>query len=384
MLPRGFAWLVRGAVWLVATGLLALLLTFDATGHVDSALYDINMRHWTYTPGNDVVIVAIDPSSLTKLGRWPFPRLLHARLINRLTDDGVRAIGLDITMTTPDAAHPAYDKALASALRRNGHVVMPVFAEPTDLGGTLEEMLPVPGLAREAAAFGQVDVDESTDGISRGVYLMAGLGQAYWPSLGLALYRQDHPRHPSAQLPGLRNPMPTGESPYLWIRDYYALLHYAGPSGTFGRVSYADVLDKKVPPSLLKGKTVLIGATAEGMRDIVRTPDGLMPGVEYQANILESLQRGLLLTPLGFTLQLVVGAIVLSVPCLLYGLPGFRRLWSVLLVGMLLPLASSLLLLRALGWWWPPTACVLTVAIAGAAWWLLVRPAGTAINATPA
>ena len=376
MSPRAFAWLVRSTAWLAGIGLLALLLATGVATRADDALYDLNMRYWTYAPGDDVVIVAIDPKSLDELGRWPFPRSLHARLIERLDAAGVRAIGMDVTMTTPDAAHPQNDRALATALRQSGRVVMPVFAEPADLGGTLQETLPVPALAQGAVAFGHVDVDQGMDGITRGAYLTAGLGRAYWPSLALALYRLDHPAKNDAQLPGLRNPAPGDASPYLWVRDHYVLLHYAGPAGSpdsFGRVSYADVLDGRVPTALLKGRVVLVGATAEGMGDIIRTPDGLMPGVEYQANMLESLRRGNLLVPLGFTAQFVVGAAMLALPCLLYGLPGLRRVWRTAAVGALLALAASLFMLRMLGLWWPPATCVLTFAIALVAWDLLGR-----------
>jgi CHASE2 domain-containing sensor protein len=385
MPPRAFAWLVRGAAWLAGTGLLALLLATGVVTRADDALYDLNMRHWTYTPGDGVVVVAIDPKSLDELGRWPFPRSLHARLIERLDAAGVRAIGMDVTMTTPDAAHPQNDRALAAALRQSGRVVMPVFAEPSDLNGALQEALPVSALAQGAAAFGHVDVDQGVDGITRGAYLTAGLGRAYWPSLALALYRLDHPAKNDADLPGLRNPAPGNASPYLWIRDHYVLLRYAGPVGSFGQVSYADVLDGRVPTALLKGRTVLVGATAEGMGDIIRTPDGLMPGVEYQANMLESLRRDDLLVPLGFTAQFVVGAAMLALPCLLYGLPGLRRVWRAAAAGILLALAASLFLLRMAGWWWPPAACMLTLAIALATWALLVRrPRHTAPFNSPA
>ena len=386
MSARAFAWLVRGAAWLAGVGLLALLLVAGATTRADDALYDLNMRHWSYPPGDDVVIAAIDPKSLAALGQWPWPRAVHARLLDRLTADGARAVGLDITTTNADTAHPQNDRALAAALRRNGRVAMPVFAEPDALGGPLEEMLPIPPLAEAVRAFGHVDVAEGSDGVTRGAYLTAGLGRAYWPSLALALYRLDRPGAAGDDaLPGLRNPAPADASPYLWVRDHYVLLRYAGPAGTFGRVSYADILDGSVPAAMLKGRTVLVGATAEGMRDIIRTPVGLMPGVEYQANMLESLRRGELLTPLGFTAQLALGAAMLALPCMLYGLPGLHRAWRAALAGIVLALAASLGLLRAAGWWWPPSACVLVIATALAAAVLAARfPRARGENGAPA
>ncbi|MDO1529688.1 CHASE2 domain-containing protein [Fulvimonas sp. R45] len=369
----GFAWLVRVAAWLAGCGLLALLLASGIATRADNALYDLNMRHWGYAAGDDVVIVAIDQKSLDALGHWPWPRDVHARLLDRLAADGVRAVGLDVIMTDADDAHPQNDRALAAAVRREGHVAMPVFAEPGELHGPLQEMLPIPALTQAAAALGHVDTPNGPDGVTRGAYLDAGLGRAYWPSLALALDRVGGGAGRDTALPGLRNPEPSDASPYLWVRDHYVLLRYAGPVGSFGQVSYVDVLDGKLPTGLLKDRLVLVGATAEGMRDILHTPVGLMPGVEYQANLLESLRRGLLVTPLGFTGQFLAGIVVLALACLLYGWPGMRRAWRAALAGLSLAPVAALLLLRLAGLWWPPATCMLLFAAALAVTGLVPR-----------
>jgi adenylate cyclase len=274
-------------------------------------------------------------------------------------------------MSTPESDNPHNDQVLADAMHRNGKVVMPVFAEAVTLGGALQEALPVPPIAQNVAALGQVDVAKDSDELVRGAYLKAGLGSAYWLSLALALQQLDHTA--PATLPGLRDPLNNDASPYLWMRDNYVLLRYAGPQGTFGTLSFADVLDGSVPASLLKGRWVLIGATAEGLGDILQTPDSSMPGVEYQANVLESLHRGLLVTPLNFLAQLVVASGVLVVPLLLYGLPGLRRNWQVLLLAAVVALALCVVLLRVFYLWWPPTACLSIIGIAFLAWSVLMR-----------
>jgi CHASE2 domain-containing sensor protein len=151
------------------------------------------------------------------------------------------------------------------------------------------------------------------------------------------------------------------------------LLRYAGPAGTFGRVSYVDVLDGRVPANLLRDRWVLVGATAAGLGDILQTPDSPMPGVEYQANVLESLARGLLVTPLDFPRQLMVGAVTLALPLLLFGLPGIGRGGRLLLISMALALALSAALLRACYLWWPPSSCLAVMAVEFAAWQLLTR-----------
>ncbi len=367
-----FAWLVRLALWALGTGLLALLLASGRTEPLDHALYDLHMRHWGYDPGNEVVIVAIDPASLAALGRWPWPRAIHARLIDRLGADGVRGIGMDVAVSEPDLAQPQNDRAFAAAVARNGHVAMPVFAEAPALGGMLQEILPLPAVAQGAAALGQVDVALDGDGVARGAYLMAGLGNPYWPSLALALLRLDRPAG-TTPLPGLRHNPLAARSPYLWERDHLVLLRYAGPAGSFGRVSYADVLDGKVPAALLRNKLVLIGATAEGLGDIVRTPDGPMPGVEYQANMLASVRRGNSILPLNLAARFLLGSFMLMLPLLLYGLPGLRRMWRAALAAALATLLLCVLLLRLAHAWWPPAACLELILGGTALGWLLAR-----------
>jgi len=370
MNTAAFAWLVRGMLWMAGVGLLVLLIVSGITVPLDNALYDLHARYWRYTPDDHVVIVAIDPKSLDEIGRFPWPRSIHAQLIDRLTADGVRGIGMDVTMSTP-SNDPKNDQQVADAMHRNGKVVLPTFAEAVTLGGPLQEALPVQTIAQSVAALGQVDVAKDNDERVRGAYLKAGLGSAYWPSLALALLQLSHSA-PNV-LPGLHDPAHNDASPYLWMRDNYVLLRYAGPHGTFGTLSYIDVLNDRVPMNLLKDRWVLVGATAEGLGDILQTPESPMPGVEYQANVLESLERGLLVTPLDFLRQFGLSAALLALPLLLYGLPGIGRNWALLSTSMILVLVACFALLRDAYLWWPPVSCLVVIAAEFVAWQLLMR-----------
>lgn len=373
MTGGAFAWLVRGMVWMAGVGLLVLLIISGITTPLDNALYDLHARCWRYTPDNNVIIIAIDPKSLDAIGRYPWPRSVYAQLIDRLSAEGVRGIGMDITVSTP-SDNPQNDELLAAAIHRNGKVVLPVFAEAVTLGGPLQEAVPVTVIAQRVAALGQVDVAKDADERVRGAYLKAGLGSPYWPSLALALLQLAQGGAMTA-LPGLLDPFNNDASPYLWMRDNYVLLRYAGPAGTFGRLSYVDVLNGNVPASLLKDRWVLIGATAEGLGDILQTPDSPMPGVEYQANELESLQRGLLVTPINFLGQFVLAGAMLAVPLLLYGFPGLRRRRVLLVATVALVLATCIVLLRGFYLWWPPSACMSVIGVEFGAWLLVERTA---------
>ena len=64
---------------------------------------------------------------------------------------------------------------------------------------------------------------------------------------------------------------------------------YTGPAHTYLQFSVSDLLDGSIPPSVLKGSTVLVGATALSLHDTVLTPFGNMSGVEVHANSIETI-----------------------------------------------------------------------------------------------
>jgi CHASE2 domain-containing sensor protein len=362
--------LKRALTWVAGFAASVLLLASGVIQPLDNALYDTHMRHWSYPSSDQVVIIAIDPQSLAKLGNWPWPRAVHAQLIHLLTHAGVRGVGMDVTMAEADVGRPQNDRAFAEEAQRNGRVVMPVFAEAAELGGVLEEVLPTPDIARAVAALGHVDASKDPDGVTRGVYLKAGLGHPQWRALALALYDIGRPV-PLQTLPGLHRPVGSPSSNYQWIRDDYVLIRFAGNAGAFNQVSYIDVLEGRVPQALLEGRWVLIGATAAGLGDQLVTsasgPNDPMPGVEYQANILESLHDGRLITPLNLPAQLLLGSLLLALPLTLQGWRILQRTWLFAAIMLLAIPLSSLLLLRAANLWWAPGCWMVVTAIGFAA-----------------
>ena len=115
----------RLARWHLALPLLAvliLLLSTTATQRLDFWLHDAFIRLMPVTPPEELAIIAIDEKSLEALGRWPWPRHRHARLIEQLEEAGAGAIALDILFTEPsDEGHD--DRRLADHARRARHDV---------------------------------------------------------------------------------------------------------------------------------------------------------------------------------------------------------------------------------------------------------------------
>jgi signal transduction histidine kinase len=64
------------------------------------------------------------------------------------------------------------------------------------------------------------------------------------------------------------------------------------PAGSFRHVSFSTILASEVPDGFLRGKIILIGATADGMGDrypVAAAAGSTMSGIEIQANLLNAL-----------------------------------------------------------------------------------------------
>lgn len=331
----------------------------------DEAVYDAYVGGWEYTPDARLLIVAIDDNSLQQLGQWPWPRGTHARLLDRLTDAGAERVVLDLVLSEPDRQDSTQDAELAAAIRRNGHVVLPVLAAPASGPRMAEELLPIPLIAANAAGLGHTDIEVDGDGVARGLYLTAGIGAPHWPALGLALADTQGP------LPGLHDDQPTVASPYQWRRDHYVRVRYAGPPERFPQVSYADVLDGDVDPALLRGRLVLVGMTASGVATRLLTPttrERWMSGSEYQANVASMLLADKVINPLPPAWQSALTGLLVALCCLLLTLP---RAWQSGVLALPLTLLLSFVLLRAGHLWFAPAAALtgmLTVLLGWTLW----------------
>src|ERR1700751_1372680 len=103
------------AIALLATALVTALVLGRITQRLDYIVYDHALAAAERPSPDDIVIVAIDNASLQAIGRWPWPRRIHAELLNRLPDAHPRAIGYDVLFVEPTAD----DAALAEAVRRS-------------------------------------------------------------------------------------------------------------------------------------------------------------------------------------------------------------------------------------------------------------------------
>ena len=67
---------------------------------LERGLYDRMMRSVNPRPSREVAIVAIDDASLAQLGEWPWPRDVHASLIDKLKAQGARVVAFTVPFDT--------------------------------------------------------------------------------------------------------------------------------------------------------------------------------------------------------------------------------------------------------------------------------------------
>ncbi len=347
-----------------------LLVAWASHGRVfwqqDVASYDALAGDWEYPPDPRLLIIAIDDRSLQQLGQWPWPRSTHARLLDRLHQAGAERVALDLMLPEADRNDASQDNALAAAISRNGRVVLPVLAAPPSDEAVPEELLPLPAIAKAAAALAHTDIEVDADGVARGLYLKAGIGSPHWLALGAALAGVRDP------LPGLIDPAPLANSPYQWHRDHYVRLRYAGPPGSFPQLSYVDVLEGRVPDQLLQGRLVIVGMTANGIAPRLLAPtsrDAWMSGSEYQANVASMLLAGNAIGTLTGSAQVLISALLVVLAAL--GITSrFRWRWLLGALALPVPLLLSMALLRGANLWFAPAAATIGVATMLLVWTL--------------
>lgn len=284
--------------WTLLTAVLAVLAGFAAwqgwLWRADQLLYDTALSLGSRPVPADIVIVAIDDESLRRIGRWPWPRAVHATLIEQLTRAEATTVGMDVILSEADANDPGGDRVLADAIARNGRVVLPVL--PRALApGLLADGQPIELFRRGAAGLGHIEIQLDADGIARGVYLWGGIDEPLHPQLALALLKVSlggtAPEWAERTAGDARSAAEPG-----WHRDIWLHPQFAGPPGSYRTVSYVDVLTGAVEAGELRGKHVLVGATAIGLGDLYPTPMSAlgmaMPGVEFHANVLDALRSG--------------------------------------------------------------------------------------------
>lgn len=319
------------------------------------------------TAARNIALIEIDEYSLRNLqpnaGRWPWPRIVHAELIDYLARAPAKVIAYDIDFAEPDSrigfafggstiSGTESDKALADSVRAAGNVILladatysgdaPGVAPLADEGYRLD----VPGiterkvvfppfevLAREASGLGHNLFILDPDGpIRHGVPFVRSAHRAI-PSLGVAAALRTAGIPPAAvRLDGTTlwmgdralplEPRAVGTSAgterYLW-----SLINFRGPallqdlkSHTYPTYAFFDLLYSQeqilagqkpdIDPTVFRDKIVFVGTTASGLFDVFETPfsRGKMAGSQIHAAVADQILSGRFLRPASTAVRL--------------------------------------------------------------------------------
>ena len=358
----------------------ALLVYSQAAKRIDLLAYDTAINISPATIDENTVIIAIDEKSLNSIGQWPWRRAIHAQLIDKLTKYNAELIALDILFSERSANHPNDDDILARAIKNNGNVVLPLHLQPLTYGGTLVEILPIPSLVEAAKGLGHVHVDLDQDGLARGLYLNSGVGDAHWPSISMAMASEINP-----MIQYLRMVETLDYAPYMSVNTQYRLIPYAGPGGTFPTYSYLEVMLDQVPADVFRNKTVLIGATAAGLGDIIPTPVSRagtpMSGVELHANAFSALMTNTAIKPVTSIWAYLLTFAFIMIPILVFPRlkPTHVMPFTVLLVISIILFSYALMRLDKT--WFPPINSIIGILLAYPFWsWQKMRHMNSFLN----
>lgn len=236
---------------------LLLVLAFMATAvaylsggleFLEREITDFKFSVTRRQPSADLALVAIDARSLHAMGVWPWPRNLHATLIDRLVAAGARRIAFDVDFSSPSSAEADADleRALEAA---DGKVVLAAHKQfQRDREGTrLVYTVPLPRFARHAVA-ATTNVIPDADGLVRRMQVRDRWGDRLVPSLSAYLADAE-----------------AGPAETFWVD--FAIDPFAIP-----RFSFSDALAGRFDPEAIDGKTVIVGATAIELGDRLPVP----------------------------------------------------------------------------------------------------------------
>jgi CHASE2 domain-containing sensor protein len=381
--PARFSWLPGG---LAAALVIALgrLVSSTSNAPLELPVYDAALRATQDAPSPEIVIITIDEASVAKLGEWPWPRDVHASLLDRLTSYETKVVTFLVPVDTSQRTSEAErlraalallessdlgdsDQArqlrsllaesasgrdpnahLAEAMKVNGSVVLPldvrvgdttaaadvparlaVDGEPAALAeaqsGTIIQQ-PADVFVDTISAAGHTNVVTDSDGTLRMDLAALRVGNALVPSLATATAGRAFGLTPE-EIIFSTNAIHFGErirplTGSLSTRPQYFQTEGAA---SFAQYPYWRVLAGEIPREQLQDKVVLIGfmnAPEAAASTSVTPVNRASPAVVTTASTVSSLLTGRTYSRPGYAIAIEWGVAVLTVVLAAFVLPA--------------------------------------------------------------
>ena len=299
--------LLLAIVALGSTGLALVAYATDLLHSLELTTVDARFSVRGHkSPPKDVVLVEIDTKTFDQLPlQWPFPRRVHAQVIEDIAREHPKAIAYDVQ----------FSEASTCPVGADGKQPEPgqcPQARADDIA-LLSALDNAEGLTVMAGTETEKHGDVRFLGVAEGNALLAEVGSRP----GNALLPTDpggYLRRITYSVDGLKTlavataevakrhtiPASAFEGGDAWI-DYY------GPEGTLPRTSFSSVYFGHVPRGFFRNKIVVVGPSAPSLQDLHPTSTASqMPGAEVQASAIETVLNGLQLRSSGAWLDVVL------------------------------------------------------------------------------
>jgi len=407
---------------LAASALAGVLGLLGFVRQIELRTYDLRVVA-TARPAStqtSIAIVEINDDSIRRMeplvGRWPWPRLVHAQLIDYLSAGGARVIAYDVLFAEHDRhkfmvgdtewTGEESDRALVDATKKAGNVVHAAEASsaalatagrsPTRPDGCIEHRPtmtpPFEELANVARAVGHTLFVIDSDGPLRRTSPLVEVDGRSVPSLALiaTMLSSDlkseevSVRNEALNIGSFVVPLvPERIADYenKDARACRALIAWRGPAQnpaglpTFESFSFYDLfysqqqaLENQKPqidPATFRDRVVVVGVTAQGLHEVFTTPfgEGAIAGPEVHANIIDAWQSHRTIAP-GPGWHGVIQTLLLALFVALVGMYANAWITGAAAVAALGALAWLSVSMFAIGAWIPVTVPGLAIVFA--------------------
>lgn len=349
---------LQGALIALTTAMIVNLgFHFGLFDGLELKTFDMRAKYNSKQPSPDVAIILIDEASLRGMnpivGRWPWPRSVHADVVDFLAMSGAKAVLFDILFTenervfgTPKGALAPSDKSLVQSTASAGnvyHAAQIVIDEEdeynkgllnrpmpkdfsrrfaVDLKGAPASShnnyyLPFKELYKASKGIGIVEFLSDSDGVYRRTRLFRHYQGNYFPVLPMAplldilkpkSIRQEGdkivltgvqaglPLQPGTQNPELKTleiPIQEDGSYLINMNGDFKPYSMSGVLSSIQKIKTGDLEGLPVNPDEFKDKVVFIGGSAVGIEDLKPTSMGSnTPGVYLHASVYSNMIRG--------------------------------------------------------------------------------------------
>ncbi len=296
-----------------------------------------------------IIILAIDDQSIETIKyRWPWPRSVHAKVVDRLSMAQARVVAFDLIFSeASEKEWEKQDKQFGDAITRSRAwiVLASIFdSTTTDTYKKTSYQAAMDKVDQTKAHVGFVNIWPDDDSTVRKARLFGTMEKKEVVSFGMKILSR-YFKVGDEQPKQVNHIVHSGPMRIPVVGIGNMLINFRGGQGNFKSISFENVYHdfdeetgEPIFPGLLdaevfKDKIVLIGPTFLESQDTHPTPFGIVTGVEVHANILDTILNENFIMPVSAWMRFLIFLVLtLGIALITVALKPLRS--SFVLLGM--------------------------------------------------